>query len=109
MSRELQTLNQQNKLAIWAERVTECRNSGLKVKDWCKENGISEQTYYRWQKRIYELSQPKHEVNFAEITPNHSVYSTAAVTLRINGIEADIYTGADTAIIETVLRVLKTC
>lgn len=25
---ELRQLNEQNKLAIWAERVTECRNSG---------------------------------------------------------------------------------
>jgi len=59
MSRKLQSLNQQNKLAVWTERITACRNNtGLKVKDWCKENGISEQTFYRWQKRIYELSRP---------------------------------------------------
>lgn len=109
MSRELQSLNQQNKLAIWAERVTACRNSGLKVKDWCKENGICEQTYYKWQKRIYELSQPKQEICFAEITPVQPVYLTAAVTVRIGGIEADIHSGADIATIETVLRVLKTC
>ncbi len=28
MSRELQTLNQQNKLALWAERISACRDSG---------------------------------------------------------------------------------
>ena len=50
MSRELQTINQQNKLALWAGRISECRSSGQNVKVWCKENGICEQTYYRWQK-----------------------------------------------------------
>lgn len=109
MSGELQALNQQNKLAVWAERVTECRNSGLRVRDWCKENGICEQTYYKWQKRIYELSQPQQEVCFAEITPNQPVYSNTAVTVRIAGIEANIHSGADKATIETVLRVLKSC
>ena len=46
---ELQTMNGQNKPALWAERVSACRSSDLSVRDWCKENDICEQTYYRWQ------------------------------------------------------------
>ena len=46
MARELQTLNEQNKLALWAKQVNACRSSGRTVKDWCKESGISEQTYF---------------------------------------------------------------
>ena len=34
MNRELQTMNQQNKLALWAGRISECRSSGQKVKVW---------------------------------------------------------------------------
>ena len=56
MGRELQTLNGQNKLALWAERISECRNSGQNVKTWCKENGICEQTYYKWQRRLFEIA-----------------------------------------------------
>ena len=41
---ELRQLNEQNKLAVWAERVTECRNSGQSVLAWCKEHGICSQT-----------------------------------------------------------------
>jgi len=48
MSTELQQLNEQKKLTLWAERITECRNSGLTVKTWCKENGVGEQSYYKW-------------------------------------------------------------
>ena len=47
MSRELQTLNEQNKLALWADRINACRSSGRTVKDWCKESGICEQTNSR--------------------------------------------------------------
>ena len=32
MSRELQAMNQRNKLALWAGRISECRNSGMAVK-----------------------------------------------------------------------------
>ena len=94
MSRELQTRNAQNKLALWAGRISECRNSGQNVKAWCKENGICEQTYYRWQRRQFDtLSQQRKadQPTFAEITPPamNRLDSSVAVTVRISGAEAD--------------------
>lgn len=110
MSQELQTINQQNKLALWAGRISECRNSGQNIKVWCKENGICEQTYYRWQKRLFEMAQAQQEVQFAEVTPARPLRSgNVAVTVRIAGAEADIHSGADAATVETVLRILKSC
>lgn len=50
MGSKLQEHNSQNKLALWAGRISACRSSGLTVKALRKENGICEQTYYRWQK-----------------------------------------------------------
>ena len=38
MSNGLQTLNNQNKLAEWAARVADRRNSGMSVSAWCKAN-----------------------------------------------------------------------
>lgn len=110
MAKELQTLNEQNKLALWAERVNACRSSGRAVKDWCKESGISEQTYYRWQKRLFEIPKQQQEGRFAEITPERvEHWDEIAVTVRVAGAEVDIRSGADAATVETVLRVLKSC
>ena len=110
MSRELQTRNTQNKLALWAGRISECRNSGQNIKDWCKENGICEQTYYRWQKRLFEIAKAQQEVQFAEVTPVQPVRcGNIAVTVRVAGNEATIHSGADAATVETVLRILKSC
>ena len=110
MSRELQAMNQQNKLALWAGRISECRSSGQNIKVWCKENGICEQTYYRWQKRLFEIAKAQQEVQFAEVTPIQPARcGNVAVTVRIAGAEADIHSGADTATVETVLRILKSC
>jgi len=110
VSRELQTRNTQNKLELWAGRISECRNSGQNVKVWCKENGISEQSYYRWQKRLFEMGKAEQEVQFAEVTPVQPVRSgNIAATVRIAGAEADICNGAEAATVETVLRILKSC
>ena len=110
MSRELRTINQQNKLALWAGRISECRNSGMAVKTWCRENDICEQTYYKWQRRLFEMAQAQQEVQFAEVTPVRPVHSSnVAVTVRIAGAEADIHSGANAATVETVLRFLKSC
>ena len=110
MARELQTLNEQKKLALWAERVNACRSSGRTVKDWCKERGVCEQIYYRWQKRLFEMAKQQQEGRFAEITPERvNRVDGIAATVRVAGAEVDIRSGADAAIVETVLRVLKSC
>ena len=110
VSRELRTLNQQNKLALWAGRISECRNSGQNVKAWCRENGVCEQTYYKWQRRLFEMAQAQQEVQYAEVTPVQPIRSgNVAVTVQITGAEADIHSGADAATVETVLRILQSC
>ena len=43
------------KLALWAERIQECHESGMSVKDWCRSQGISDKTYY------YEAKQKNDE------------------------------------------------
>ena len=110
MSSKLREITARNKLAEWAGKITACRSSGLPVKTWCKENGVCEQTYYKWLKRLVTMAQEQQEVQFAEITPARPLPSgNVAVTVRISGAEADIYSGADTATVETVFRILKSC
>lgn len=110
MAKALQAMNQEKTVAIWAERISACRNSELSVAQWCKENEICIQTYYRWQKKLFNMAQAQQEVQFAEVTPVQTVRSrNIAVTVRIAGAEADIHVGADAAAMETVLRILKSC
>ena len=110
MGKDLQTLNGQTKLALWVGRISECRNSGQNVKAWCRENGICEQTYYKWQERMFEMAQAKQEVQFAEVTPVYPLRcSNTAITICIAGVEADIHFGADAATVEMVLQILRSC
>ena len=108
---ELRQLNKQTKLALWAERVSECRNSGQSVLAWCKEHGVCSQTYYKWQKRLYAMAQAQQATQFAEVTPVATGYETAsvAITIHVAGVSADIHNGADPSTVEAVLQILKRC
>lgn len=107
MNRGLQAYNEQNKLAQWEQIVSQCRDSGLSVRQWCREHGVNISSYYKWQRKVYAMAQAQQEIQFAEVTPERPI--GVAVTVRIAGAEADIHNGADEAAIETVLRVLKSC
>ena len=109
MGSELQTMNAQNKLALWAERVSACRSSDLSVRDWCKENDICEQIYYRRRRKLYGIVKAQQEqFRFAEIAPR-VCSGKAAVTVRIAGTEVDIHSGADEETVGMVLRLLESC
>lgn len=111
MSTELQQLNGQNKVALWAERISECRNSGLSVKTWCKEKGVCEQTYYKWQKKIFAMAKAQQELQFAEVTPVMATNSNCqiAISIHAGGITTNIHNGADPTTVEHVLQILKLC
>ena len=111
MEQSLQVMSKRERLENWTTRIMACRSSGMTVRAWCQENGLSEKTYYYWQRRLFQtLSEQHPETAFAEITPPQPVCSgNVAVTVRIAGTEADIHSGADAATVETVLRILKSC
>ena len=112
MSSGLQVYNEQNRLSEWAQVVSQCRGSGMTVRQWCEENGISLSSYYKWQRKVYAAAQAQQEARFVEVTPVQPAsvaVSDVSVTVRVAGAEADIHSGADAATVEMVLRVLKLC
>src|SRR5208283_6190543 len=38
----------------WAERVAAQQRSGMSVKQFCKEQGLTEYSFYAWRKRLRE-------------------------------------------------------
>ena len=69
MNSGLRAYNEQNKLAQWVQIVSECRDSGMSVRQWCQEHDINISSYYRWQRKVYAMVQAQQEVQFAEVTP----------------------------------------
>ncbi|MBM6927503.1 IS66 family insertion sequence element accessory protein TnpA [Pseudoflavonifractor phocaeensis] len=60
MEKNLQVLKHQEKIAVWSERIADCRSSGIGVKAWCEGNGVSPSSYYKWQKSCFLLRRYTH-------------------------------------------------
>lgn len=107
MEQELQKMKQKANLAVWAEQVKACRSSGLRVKEWCAENGINPNAYYRRQKKVFKAVQADTEP-FYEIPAERNL-NHAAVSIQINGLTAEIRRGADEETVLAVLRAMRSC
>ena len=36
----------------WASMIQECNNSGLSKREFCRQRGVSEKTFYYWQHKL---------------------------------------------------------
>ena len=112
MEQGLQTLNAVQRVQLWAERIAECRSSGKSVRAWCRENEISEKTYYYWQRRLYQQMVSAAEgVDFAEIPREAQTSRSTGIAAKVClcGATIEVYPGADTQTIQVILETLKTC
>ncbi len=117
----LQTLNQQQRLQKWIQRVADCRSSGMRVEAWCFANGVARNTYYRWQRIVFDFlanqNKPMPELKkreqssptFAALPepPAYSRSGAAAATIHLADYSIDIYDGTSEETLQTILRVLR--
>ncbi|WZL72012.1 hypothetical protein QBE52_12975 [Clostridiaceae bacterium 35-E11] len=36
----------------WTQRISDCRKSGMSIKQWCNQQGLKDSTYHYWVKRL---------------------------------------------------------
>lgn len=106
MEKSLQTLNRQEKIAVWSERVTACRSSGISVRVWCEGNGINTASYYKWQKKLFYLA-TQNTPQFAEVCV--APMAKISATVHWGDISVDIHSGADAETTAMLLRILQSC
>ena len=108
MERGLQRVNQHSRLEEWGRRVEACRNSGQRVSEWCEEHGIPVSTYYSWQRKVFEAVSAENEMCFAEI-PVRPINTDIAASIQCGELQIDIHAGADSEMIQAIIRALKSC
>ena len=91
----------------WAERISAQQRSGMSVKQFCKEQGLTEYSFYAWRKRL----QKKGPVRFALVDRGaacqESVAEAALELVLATGERLRIGKGVDTATLRTVLDALR--
>src|SRR5437762_1180406 len=91
----------------WAERIAGQQRSRTSVKQFCKEQGLTEYSFYAWRKRLQE----KGLVRFALVERSgrrqeHTAEAALELVLA-TGERLRISTGVDTATLRAVLEVLR--
>ena len=46
------TVRAEYRMQNWAVLIQECRSSGLTNKEFCRQHGISEKSYYYWLRKL---------------------------------------------------------
>jgi hypothetical protein len=95
------------KAGEWAERIAAQQRSGMSVKQFCKEQGLTEYSFYAWRKRLQENG----PVRFALVEKNaRRQERTAESVLELvlaTGEQLRIGPGVDITTLRTVLDVLR--
>jgi hypothetical protein len=90
----------------WRERIAEQERSGLTVKQFCKERGITEGSFYAWRKRLRK----KEPVRFALVERAALQESATEALLELvlaNGERLRIGSGVDGTTLRRVLEALR--
>jgi len=91
----------------WAERIAAQQRSGISVKQFCKEQGLTESSFYAWRKRLQEGG----PVRFAlvERSTGRQERTTEPVLELVlaTGERLRIGTGVDITTLRTVMDVLR--
>ena len=91
----------------WAERIAAQHCSGISIKQFCKEQGLTECSFFAWRKRLQETG----PVRFALVEKSSRRQErTAEPVLELvlaTGTRLRIGAGVDGATLRTVLDVLR--
>ena len=87
----------------WTQIIRECQSSGLSTKEYCRQQGISEKTYYYWQRKLRSESAE----GIPQIVEMEPPAVEDKVYIRFRGTELTLPTGTDVEAIAAVLRSLQ--
>ena len=89
----------------WADRIAAQRRSGMSVKQFCKEQGLTEYSFYAWRKRLQEKGPVRFALVERSARRQERTAETAPLELVLTtGERLRIGTGVETATLRAVLQ-----
>lgn len=109
-------LKHQARQQKWVAAIQNCRSSGLPVRQWCKQRGITPSTYYRWEREVLSIADAAPEFPgapaFAELpAPKQQDrnVSECSATLRIGNSSIDFYQELRPDLLKALVEALRPC
>ena len=93
-------------LQEWQQRILDCQNSGMSVKAWCQQNGISTGSYYFHLRKIRESVLEENQI--IPLEPPKPVSSTG-IRIESDSITITLPETVSPEQLTAVLSALKSC
>ena len=88
--------------AEWADKISQCRESGLTVSEWCRQNSINPKTYY------YHLRKIRKEICEQIPVPVMTVPEEShSVKVNISDMIAEIPEGISEQMMTSLIRAMR--
>ena len=91
----------------WAERIAAQQRSGMSVKQFCKEQGLTECSFYAWRKRLGEKGPVRFALVDRRAARQESTTDTALELVLTSGERLRIGAGVDATTLRTILDALR--
>lgn len=92
--------------ACWRERIAEHERSGLSAQQFCKQRGVTEQSFYVWRKRLRK----QKPMRFALVetgAARQAAPKTGLELMLVTGERLQIGADVDPALLRRVLETLR--
>ena len=91
----------------WAERIAAQQRSGISVKQFCREQGLTEYSFYAWRKRLQETGPVRFALVERGARRQERTVETVLELVLASGERLRIGPGVDITTLRTVLDVLR--
>ena len=91
----------------WRERIAEQERGGLSVRQFCKERGLTEYSFYAWRKRLQKTEPVRFALVDRRVARQEPATEAALELVMATGERLRIGAGVDAATLRTVLEVLR--
>jgi len=103
---------------IWIKRVRDQKESGLSIRQWCRDNDLPESMYYYWLRVIRQESLIQAgtlavtgKTEFVELKPINSPVQIQGpgcrAIIKADGFDIEIYDGISPELLQDILKAAK--
>ena len=91
----------------WAMVIRECSNSGLSNREFCRQRGISEKTYYYWLRKLRSQVAEAAVPQLVQLEPSPVPVQEDMLQIQYRGAELKLPAGVDMDAVAALLRSLQ--
>lgn len=97
--------------SLWEQRLAEFESSGTRIKVWCQEQGIRENQFYYWRRKLRSKPVEKEErVKWLSLALDNGKQGSDhdSIAVHIGQVTIEVNKGFDHHLLREIVQVLQT-